>query len=152
MSFLRLYFVGDADLLEITGNSKDILRIMKHLSEMFAGISMLADLLCDAVAKLQSFYRIGSTLDQDQLMTWMEKYPAQLVTLAVQVAWTTSVESSLTPGRLPESPLDTIKQALGLLADIVLRGLKAVTRRKCGHLITEPVHQHDVTELLSSNE
>jgi dynein heavy chain 1 len=40
-SFPRFYFVGDEDPLEIIGNSnlKDILRIMKHLKKMFAGIS-----------------------------------------------------------------------------------------------------------------
>ncbi|ORY33069.1 putative motor [Naematelia encephala] len=40
-SFPRFYFVGDEDLLEIIGNSKDIRRIMKHLKKMFAGISTL---------------------------------------------------------------------------------------------------------------
>lgn len=40
-SFPRFYFVGDEDLLEIIGNSKDIRRIMKHFKKMFAGISML---------------------------------------------------------------------------------------------------------------
>jgi dynein heavy chain 1 len=40
-SFPRFYFVGDEDLLEIIGNSKDILRIMKHLKKMFAGISTI---------------------------------------------------------------------------------------------------------------
>ena len=196
-SFPRFYFVGDEDLLEIIGNSKDILRIMKHLKKMFAGVSTikldddltqiqgmasregeevqfsepvllkdypkindwlarleslmrisLADLLCDAVGELQSFYGTGSPLNMDQLMYWMEKYPAQLVTLAIQVAWTTSVEGSLELGSLPEGPLETISQALDLLADIVLRELSPVTRRKCEHLITELVHQRDVTRAL----
>ncbi|KAF8845443.1 hypothetical protein BDN67DRAFT_1065300 [Paxillus ammoniavirescens] len=196
-SFPRFYFVGDEDLLEIIGNSKDILRVMKHLKKMFAGISTikldddltqiqgmasregeevrfsdpillkdypkindwlarlesmmrlsLADLLCDAVGELQSFYGAGSPLDMDPLMYWMEKYPAQLVTLAVQVAWTTSVESTLESGKLPEGPLETISQALDLLADIVLQELSPVTRRKCEHLITELVHQRDVTRAL----
>lgn len=196
-SFPRFYFVGDEDLLEIIGNSKNILRIMKHLKKMFAGISTirlndelteihgmasregeevafsepillkdypkindwlarlesmmrlsLADLLCDAVAELQSFYGARSPLDKDQLMVWMEKYPAQLVTLAVQVAWTTSMEDVTDSGSLPEGPLDTIGQALDLLADIVLQELKPVTRRKCEHLITELVHQRDVTRAL----
>jgi dynein heavy chain 1 len=40
-SFPRFYFVGDEDLLEIIGNSKDIRRIMKHFKKMFAGIAML---------------------------------------------------------------------------------------------------------------
>lgn len=41
-SFPRFYFVGDEDLLEIIGNSKDIVRIMKHLKKMFAGIATMA--------------------------------------------------------------------------------------------------------------
>lgn len=40
-SFPRFYFVGDEDLLEIIGNSKDILRIMKHFKKMFAGAANL---------------------------------------------------------------------------------------------------------------
>ncbi|PFH54718.1 hypothetical protein AMATHDRAFT_72478 [Amanita thiersii Skay4041] len=196
-SFPRFYFVGDEDLLEIIGNSKDILRIMKHLKKMFAGISTiildedltqiqgmasregeevrftepillkdyakindwlaklegmmqlsLASLLTDAVADLQAFYGNAPNVAMDCLITWMEKYPAQLVTLAVQVAWTTSVEASLQDTQLPDGPLNTIHQALDLLADIVLRELAPVTRRKCEHLITELVHQRDVTRNL----
>lgn len=40
-SFPRFYFVGDEDLLEIIGNSSDIVRISKHFKKMFAGISGL---------------------------------------------------------------------------------------------------------------
>ncbi|KAF9454965.1 dynein heavy chain [Macrolepiota fuliginosa MF-IS2] len=198
-SFPRFYFVGDEDLLEIIGNSKDILRIMKHLKKMFAGISTvsldeeltqiqgmasregeevrfsepillkdypkindwlarietmmrlsLADLLCGAVTELQSFFGNGSELVKDDLMNWLEKYPAQLVTLAIQVAWTAAVETSLEAHQAPENPLDTIRQALDLLADIVLQELSPVTRRKCEHLITELVHQRDVTRSLIS--
>jgi len=196
-SFPRFYFVGDEDLLEIIGNSKDILRIMKHLKKMFAGISTimldeeltqiqgmasregeevrfsepvllkdfpkindwlakiessmrhsLAVLLSDAVVELREFYGTGSKLPVDQFMVWMEKYPAQLVTLAVQVAWTASVESALESSQTPDATLETVHQALDLLADIVLRELSPVTRRKCEHLITELVHQRDVTRTL----
>ena len=196
-SFPRFYFVGDEDLLEIIGNSKEILRIMKHLKKMFAGISTimldddltqiqgmasregeevqfktpillkdypkindwlsklesemrvsLAELLCDAVGELQSFYGSITPLPQAQFMAWLEEYPAQLITLAVQVAWTASVESALESSQSLEGPLDTIRQGLDLLADVVLTELTAVTRRKCEHLITELVHQRDVTRQL----
>ncbi|KAH9922687.1 dynein heavy chain [Amylocystis lapponica] len=196
-SFPRFYFVGDEDLLEIIGNSKEILRIMKHLKKMFAGISTimldddltqilgmasregeevqfkspillkdfpkindwlskleaemrdsLALLLCDAVTELQTFYGTGLSLPQDQFMAWMEKYPAQLVTLAVQVAWTASVETALESSQTLEGPLDTVRQGLDLLADVVLTELIPVTRRKCEHLITELVHQRDVLRTL----
>lgn len=194
-SFPRFYFVGDEDLLEIIGNSKDILRIMKHLKKMFAGISTiildeeltqilglasregeevrfkepvslkdypkindwltklesemrrsLAVLLCESVSELQGFY--GSGLEIEYLMAWMEKYPAQLVTLAIQVAWTGAVEASFQQGSKPEDPLNTIHKGLELLADVVLTELAPVTRRKCEHLITELVHQRDVTRSL----
>ena len=110
----------------------------------------LAELLCDAVNELQVFYGNGSKLSVDQLMGWMETYPrAQLVTLAaVQVAWTASVENALEASQLPEGPLDIVHQALDLLADIVLQELSPVTRHKHEHLITELVHQRDVTRTL----
>ena len=38
ISFPRFYFVGDEDLLEIIGNSNDILRIARHFRKMFAGL------------------------------------------------------------------------------------------------------------------
>ncbi len=41
ISFPRFYFVGDEDLLEIIGNSNDIMRIAKHFRKMFAGLSSI---------------------------------------------------------------------------------------------------------------
>lgn len=38
-AFPRFYFVGDDDLLEIIGNSKEIANIQKYFSKMFAGIN-----------------------------------------------------------------------------------------------------------------
>lgn len=192
-SFPRFYFVGDEDLLEIIGNSKEILRIMKHLKKMFAGISTiqldeqltqiegmssregeevrfktpillkeypkindwltklesemresLALLLCDAVTELQTFYGSAFPLPKDLFMAWLEKYPAQLVTLAIQVAWTASIDSALESNSGLDGPLETVRQGLDLLADVVLTELSTVTRRKCEHLITELVHQRDV--------
>ncbi|KAG9023665.1 hypothetical protein FRB95_012647 [Tulasnella sp. JGI-2019a] len=195
--FPRFYFVGDEDLLEIIGNSKDILRIMKHLKKMFAGVSTLlldedstqirgmasregeevpfktpillkdypkindwlakielemrmslAMHLCDAVAELQTFYGAEGDLPGPCFLEWIDSYPAQLVSLAIQVAWTASVEASFAVGKTPEKPNETILQGLELLADIVLTDLKPITRRKCEHLITELVHQRDVTRTL----
>ena len=40
-SFPRFYFVGDEDLLEIIGNSKNISKLQKHFKKMFAGIATL---------------------------------------------------------------------------------------------------------------
>lgn len=37
----RFYFVGDEDLLEIIGNSKNIPRLQKHFKKMFAGVTAI---------------------------------------------------------------------------------------------------------------
>lgn len=37
----RFYFVGDEDLLEIIGNSKNVARLQKHFKKMFAGVSAI---------------------------------------------------------------------------------------------------------------
>ena len=41
-SFPRFYFVGDEDLLEIIGNSKNVGRLQKHFKKMFAGIHTIS--------------------------------------------------------------------------------------------------------------
>lgn len=38
---IRFYFVGDEDLLEIIGNSKNIPRLQKHFKKMFAGVASI---------------------------------------------------------------------------------------------------------------
>lgn len=40
-SFPRFYFVGDEDLLEIIGNSKNVGRLQKHFKKMFAGVAAI---------------------------------------------------------------------------------------------------------------
>lgn len=40
-AFARFYFVGDEDLLEIIGNSKDVTNIQKFFNKMFAGINFV---------------------------------------------------------------------------------------------------------------
>jgi dynein heavy chain 1, cytosolic len=196
-SFPRFYFVGDEDLLEIIGNSKDIVRVMKHLKKMFAGIATLqlneeiteiqgfasregeiilyrnpiqlkefpkindwlakiesemrvtlAQLLCDAVAELREFYNVEGLADPARFVEWIKLYPAQLVTLAIQVAWSSDSSEALDQGLSPQAALDTVIRGLELLADVVLTDLDAITRRKCEHLITELVHQRDVTRTL----
>ena len=41
LSATRFYFVGDEDLLEIIGNSKNVAKLQKHFKKMFAGVSSI---------------------------------------------------------------------------------------------------------------
>lgn len=190
--FPRFYFVGDEDLLEIIGNSKDIVRIMKHFKKMFAGLSSvtlddegmemramvsregeevpfrtpvslrehgkinewltkmenemrltLAVLLREAVDNLESFFA-GPSLDKDVLLTWTERFPAQLVVLAVQIVWTKLTEGAIDNKESLEIPLKYVLRSLDVLADTVLSNIDTIQRRKCEHLITELVNQRDI--------
>ncbi|CAF3346282.1 unnamed protein product [Rotaria sp. Silwood1] len=40
-AFPRFYFIGDEDLLEMIGNSNNLLRLQKHFKKMFAGVHSL---------------------------------------------------------------------------------------------------------------
>ncbi|GAA6000808.1 hypothetical protein JCM10207_004669 [Rhodosporidiobolus poonsookiae] len=197
-SFPRFYFVGDEDLLEIIGNSKDIVRIGKFLKKMFAGLSSihldeehtqilgmasregeeipfsvpialaeypkindwlaklesemkvsLAQLLARAYADLQQFYQDPTELDAARFLAWVEAYPAQLVVVAVQIAWTALVEGALDTGKSLDQPLNVVLRSLDVLADAVLGDVAPIQRRKCEHLITELVHERDVLRLLA---
>ena len=199
-SFPRFYFVGDEDLLEIIGNSKDIHRVMKHLKKMFAGLSTLlldgegddaiaivgmssregeevrfqdsiilkeyprindwlarleremklslAAQLCQAHEDLSTFYRPSAEIDRDELLRWIEAYPAQIVILAIQITWTTHVEQALTQRQSLSPCLDVASRGLDILADTVLGNLQPVFRSKCENLVTELVHERDIIRSL----
>jgi dynein heavy chain 1 len=205
-SFPRFYFVGDEDLLEIIGNSKNIGRLQKHFKKMFAGVASciideeqtqvlgiaskegeevhfpkpvllkdrkinewltmvekemrmtLARFLAQAVSDISQFKT--STIDQEKYMEWVDKYQAQLVVLAAQIAWSESVDAALLviekSGKSDSAPvqkvLDTVNNTLNVLADSVLHEQPPVRRRKLEHLITELVHQRDVTRELVKNK
>jgi dynein heavy chain 1 len=196
-SFPRFYFVGDEDLLEIIGNSKDIRRVMKHFKKMFAGISTLlidddetqllgfasregeevmfrstivlkdyprindwlakvesemrlslAYLLSKAVIELKAIFKPDAGGDASNgLLAWISSYPAQLVVLAVQTAWTGLVEQAIPENKLADI-LALVIRNLDMLADNVLRDIPVLERRKCEQLITGLVHQRDVIRSL----
>ncbi|PIK60017.1 putative cytoplasmic dynein 1 heavy chain 1 [Apostichopus japonicus] len=206
-SFPRFYFVGDEDLLEIIGNSKNVGRLQKHIKKMFAGVHSLilededqlvtgiaskegeevtfktavsitehpkinewltlvenemqitlAKLLASAVAGISQF-KEGS-VDSAKYLDWVDQYQAQLVVLSVQISWSESTDKALTTiaqnGGKDMKPLvevlTTVKNTLQVLADSVLQEQPPVRRKKLEHLITELVHQRDVTRTLIQHQ
>ena len=53
-SFARFYFIGDEDLLEIIGNSKDVIKIQRHFNKMFAGLNTLITHDSDSLTGMMS--------------------------------------------------------------------------------------------------
>ncbi|XP_052769398.1 cytoplasmic dynein 1 heavy chain 1-like isoform X2 [Mya arenaria] len=206
-SFPRFYFVGDEDLLEIIGNSKNVARLQKHFKKMFAGVATitlnddnsqvlgllskegeevvfatpvsitknpkinewltcvekemrvtLAKLLADSVKDVTAFK--SGKIDSQQYLNWVDKYQAQLVVLASQISWSESVDGALTlvagKGGSDMGPvqevLSTVESTLNILADSVLHEQPPVRRKKLEHLITELVHQRDVTRTMITDK
>ncbi|KAL2153811.1 hypothetical protein VTH82DRAFT_4967 [Thermothelomyces myriococcoides] len=108
----------------------------------------LAELLAEAVDEFSPIFA-SEVIDREALKKFMESYPSQIVVLATQVVWTTSVEQSLAEGGATLQTLfDREVQLLRLLADTVLGDLEVLMRKTCEQLITECVHQRDVIEKL----
>ncbi|XP_028677485.1 cytoplasmic dynein 1 heavy chain 1 isoform X2 [Erpetoichthys calabaricus] len=203
-SFPRFYFVGDEDLLEIIGNSKNVAKLQKHFKKMFAGVSSiilnedntevqgissregeevmyktpvsitehpkinewltlvekemrvtLAKLLAESVTEVDVFNK-GTSIELGTYIDWIDRYQAQLVVLSAQIAWSENVENALNSianaSGADFSPLQAVQSnveaTLNVLADTVLMEQPPLRRKKLEHLITELVHQRDVTRTL----
>jgi len=194
-AFPRFYFVGDEDLLELIGNSRDVVRVQKHFRKMFAGlhslklsedmstitginskegesiplrkpisfarnpkindwlssleIEMKQSLAASTAEATQEFASLFKTaFDRTQFLSFLNRFPAQVVVLATQIVWTRSVEEALSQETAKSESLtvvhDRIEHVLQALAETVLFDLEVIQRKKCEHLITEMVHQRDV--------
>lgn len=108
----------------------------------------LAELLAEAVDGFGPIFA-ADQISKADLNSFMAAYPSQIVVLATQVVWTTTVDKALAEGGPGlQSLFDREVQLLRLLADTVLGDLEMLMRKKCEQLITECVHQRDVIEQL----
>ena len=106
----------------------------------------LAMLLAQAVEDVLQFNT--DTIDIGQYLQWVDRYPAQLVVLASQIAWSGQVEAALvTLGNIPSpqdfSPLEkvvkVVETTLNVLADSVLQDQPAIRRKKLESLVSVEV-------------
>jgi dynein heavy chain 1 len=85
-AFARFYFVGDEDLLEIIGNSKEVINIQKHFPKMFAGISTIThenngDILkgmCSREAEKVGFVKPVVISEDSKIDAWLKKMEHQM--------------------------------------------------------------------------
>ncbi|CAO1623252.1 unnamed protein product [Jaminaea pallidilutea] len=111
--------------------------------------STLASLLQEALAELKPMYAQSDALPVEDFLAWMDKTPAQLTILAVQLLWTDMVEAELKSGQKPAQPLSVVLRGLDVLADTVLRpDIHPLLRRKAEGLVTEMVLQRDLSRHL----
>jgi dynein heavy chain 1 len=94
-SFPRFYFVGDEDLLEIIGNSKNIARLQKHFKKMFAGVASIIlnedNTVITGIASREGeevvFCTPVSTVEHPKINEWLTLVEKEMrVTLASSLA------------------------------------------------------------------
>jgi dynein heavy chain 1 len=100
-----------------------------------------------------------STIDiqeqQEDFTKWIEKFPAQIDILSMQVFWSNKVEECLKTAAGAKSLVHVEKRTitiLEMLADRVLTDLAKDIRQKYEQLITDLVHQRVVTRQLINEE
>lgn len=94
----------------------------------------LATLLAQAVEGISGFNT--ESIDPAQYMAWVDSYQAQLVVLASQIAWSSSVEEVLQGAGSVEGVLRVVQCTLTVLADSVLQEQPPVRRKKLEHLVS----------------
>ena len=129
--------------------------VITWLTKLEKGMqSTIADLLHAALSSDSSGI--------DNMVSWAEKYPAQVVILSMLVQWSMSVDSALAidvSGESKSNPIDelkavllTLESKLAVMAETVLSSNVAPNmRKKYEQVITELVHQRDVTRTLIEN-
>ena len=148
-AFARFYFVGDEDLLEIIGNSKDVINIQKHFPKMFAGISTITnenngDILkgmCSKEDERVGFVKNVTISEDSKIDVWLKKMEnqmkvslgAELEKCTKQVSGVSDIESKEKFGILRDSinghPCQVVVLAFQILwteliEDALEKGLK----------------------------
>lgn len=106
----------------------------------------LATLLAQAVDNIAQFNK--TQIEPGAYLEWVDRYQAQLVVLASQIAWSSAVDVALTtmqgqsssksPDLTPmQNVLKVVEGTLNVLADSVLQEQPAVRRKKLEHLVSQ---------------
>eukprot|EP00931_Biecheleriopsis_adriatica_P034702 TRINITY_DN20021_c0_g5_i1.p1 TRINITY_DN20021_c0_g5~~TRINITY_DN20021_c0_g5_i1.p1 ORF type:complete len:4603 (-),score=1119.02 TRINITY_DN20021_c0_g5_i1:34-13842(-) len=202
--FARFYFVGDEDLLEMIGNSRDVGAVSRHLAKMFAGLSQLstdpentdlvkamqsregesvsfvkpvniaddpsingwlskteanmqgslAEHLNSSMNELGTLFTDDGKISEQPTMDWVSKYPCQVLLMAILADWCQKTEAALSsggPGEM-EKILPRCVEQLSFMAGKVITDIPNEVRQKLAQVITEVVHQRDVSRQLIADK
>jgi dynein heavy chain 1 len=129
-------------------------QVKEWLEKLETGMhNTLAYLLFNAVME-DSSSSMQANVDSSKVafIEWAEKFPAQVMILASLINWSMNVDNALCESGLSQSSLlrvlNSIEGKLDVMAETVLLDLSPETRKKFEQLITELVHQRDVTRSL----
>jgi dynein heavy chain 1 len=99
---------------------------------------------------LQEAYNCN-VIENKLLLAWIDKFPVQIIILSSQISWTQNTEKSLSDKEVQNSLLScqtTLENRLKSLSENVLQDMESSLRKKCEQLLTEMIHQRDVSRLI----
>ncbi|KAL3113939.1 hypothetical protein niasHT_017889 [Heterodera trifolii] len=132
------------DLEQLPNNDQWLPKLEREMQ------STLATLLGESLSSFSEF--VIENIQHEDLMAWMDLYPAQIIGLCVDVWWSKAVESCLSEHGSAENVLQTVEKWLSMLCESVLRDQTAIRRKKISNLITEFVHKKNVCRELVKNK
>jgi dynein heavy chain 1, cytosolic len=138
VSFLRRVDIASA-------NAKDWLGEVERQMKM-----SISSILQDAISSHPAAGANGnfSNLSTSTLLEWMASFPVQVVLLSGQIYWTASCDQALSNNRSLAGVSSMCDIQLRLLSEAVLLELAPILRKKCEQILTETVHQRDITRSL----
>ena len=105
-----------------------------------------------ALRSAAAFLTAEGAVDVDKFVEWVDEFAAQIIVLSTGVQWCSSVDGALSRSSDLQPALDRIIAVLGVLASRVVAPLAPDRRSKYEQLITELVHQRDVSRHLISKQ
>ena len=145
---------GERVKLDEVINVKPKMAVKSWLKELEDGMQRtLAKLLQNAVTEDAFSVNIATSEESKKKFTeWAQKFPGQVMILATLINWSMSVDAALKKdGNCEESLMEVLNGVNGklkVMAQAVLLDLPHESRKKFEQLITELVHQRDVTRSL----
>jgi len=130
------------------------LSVKQWLKKLEDGMQItLAKLLQNAVNEdVSSSSALATDEGKNNFVEWTKKFPGQVMILAALVKWSTGVNDGLLSDGKSEEALTSVLQGINakleVMAESVLLNLPHGDRQKFEQLITELVHQRDVTRSL----
>ena len=138
------------DIIEVASKSA----VKEWLKKLEDGMhTTLAHLLLQAVQQdSSSSLVLSDESGKGAFIGWAKNFPAQVMILASLVNWSMSVDAALRESGDSKTSLTNVLSSLEgkleIMAQTVLMDLPAESRKKFEQLITELVHQRDVTRNL----